>query len=114
MRGSTPPEVIDAIQVVGRYLAIAKYGSVIIAPGGGASFHIRNVLDEKGDLFREITRLEAELSGVRAQLTQALASASASSLAVSRAQRVCFVVQENRAGQPQAVLSALLAWEVGR
>lgn len=67
----TPNPVVAAIHVIGAYLRDEQYGSAIIAPGGGASFHLRNVLDEKDDLFKEIARLQTDLELTKAALIQA-------------------------------------------
>ena len=73
MPSPTPAHVVTAIQTVARYLVEEHYGSIIIAPTGGASFHLRNVLDEKEDLFKALeaehvarTRAEEALRLIRA------------------------------------------------
>lgn len=56
-RPHTPEPIIAAVHALAEYLRAEHYGSVVVTPGGGASFHIRNVLSEKDDLYRA---LEAE------------------------------------------------------
>ena len=67
---TTPAPVVAAIQTIAAYLRDAGYGSAIVAPTGGASFHLRNVLDEKADLFEEIRRLEGVLTDAHAALVR--------------------------------------------
>lgn len=39
----TPPEVVDAIKLIGAYVKEAAYASVTIGPEGGANFTLKRI-----------------------------------------------------------------------
>lgn len=54
----TPPVVCTAINTIAAHLTKRGYESCVITPGGGTTFGLQNILDQRQDLYRIIGALE--------------------------------------------------------